>query len=84
MVCYCLRVWTTRHDTGDDSQSDGNSESDINNRGVLDEGTDTDTDTDTGEDADIAIGEPNLSAETRRGRATDKMHDARRLFPWND
>lgn len=75
LVCYCLRVWTTRDD---DVANNHNIDTEDEDESQSNSGSDSDV------DVDVDIEEPRLDTETQREQATDKMRDARRLFPWND
>ncbi|CAD0085033.1 unnamed protein product, partial [Aureobasidium mustum] len=102
MVCYCLRVWCTRHEAtdsessgdgsnNDDTESDSDEVNSVYNanantdevNSVYNANTNTDTDDDDDDDDDD---NSDTDPQHDRGRrqAQDHMHDARRLFPWND
>ncbi|CAD0011788.1 unnamed protein product [Aureobasidium pullulans] len=78
MICYCLRVWSTRDDNNE--AADGEVDGDDNNH------HDTESDSDeTNDDEDDPHAEPQHGERLQRRRqAQDQMYDARRLFPWND
>ena len=78
MICYCLRVWSTRDDNNE--AADGEVDSDDNNH------HDTESDSDeTNDDEDDPHAEPQHGERLQQRRqAQDQMYDARRLFPWND
>ncbi|THZ70555.1 hypothetical protein D6C84_10424 [Aureobasidium pullulans] len=80
MICYCLRVWSTRDDNNE--AADGEVDSDDNNH----HDTESDSDDDeTNDDEDDPYVEPQHGERLQRRRqAQDQMYDARRLFPWND
>ncbi|KAG9886428.1 hypothetical protein KCU98_g17623, partial [Aureobasidium melanogenum] len=94
MICYCLRVWCTRNESSgngsdnDDTRSNTGSDSDDANSNA-DTHTDTDNDDDDrndedDNDADNTNADPQDDQGRQQRQAQDHMHDARRLFPWND
>ncbi|CAD0099048.1 unnamed protein product [Aureobasidium mustum] len=90
MICYCLRVWCTRNEATD-SESSGDSSNNDDTGSDSDEANsvhdaNTNTDPDDGRDDDDADDNSDTDLQHDRGRrqAQDHMHDAQRLFPWND
>ncbi|KAG9977930.1 hypothetical protein KCU98_g9749, partial [Aureobasidium melanogenum] len=90
MICYCLRVWCTRNEATDsESSGDGSNNNDTGSdsdeaNSVHDANTNTGPDDGRHDDDADDNSDTDLQHDQGRRQAQDHMHDARRLFPWND